>query len=240
MHHRPDCLHPTSEELGWATYSVDVPRSVPSPDDLATVRASYDRVADRYVAMGVGELGSYPWLRAALAAFAEEVRTRGPVVDVGCGPGHVTAHLAGLGLDVRGIDLSPRMVEHARRLHPDLRFDVASATDLAVDDGSLGGVLGWWSLFNLPRHVLPEVVASFAAALAPGGQVLIGTHVGDGDVVRTEAYGGVPVAWTTHLWQPDRLAALLAEAGLELVSELRLRADLSGHPQVALAARRPG
>ena len=42
----------------------------------------------------------------------------GPVLDVGCGPGHVTAHLAGLGVDVQGVDLSPRMVEHARRLHP--------------------------------------------------------------------------------------------------------------------------
>jgi SAM-dependent methyltransferase len=213
---------------------------VPVPADLDAVRASYDRVADRYVAMGVGELGPYPWLRAALAAFAEEVRERGPVLDVGCGPGHVTAHLAGLGVNARGVDLSPRMVAHARRLHPDLQFDITSATDLGVDDASLGGVLGWWSLFNLPRDVLPDVLASFAAAVVPGGQVLIGTHVGDGDVVRTEAYGGVSVSWTTHLWQPDRLTALLVEAGLEPVAELRLPMDASGRPQVALAARRPG
>jgi SAM-dependent methyltransferase len=190
--------------------------------------------------MGVGELESYPWLRAVLAAFAEEVRGRGPVLDVGCGPGHVTSYLAGLGVDAQGVDLSPRMVEQARRLHPDLRFDVASATDLAVEDASLGGVLGWWSLFNLPRHVLPDVLASFAAAVVPGGLVLIGTHVGDGDVLRTEAYDGVPVAWTTYLWQPDQLAVLLTDAGLELVSELRLPANLFGRPQVALAARRPG
>jgi SAM-dependent methyltransferase len=213
-------------------------RSAVEPDDLDDVRASYDRVADRYVAMGAGELESHPWLRAALTAWADEVRERGPVLDVGCGPGFVTAFLAGQGVDVRGIDLSPRMVEHARRLHPHLRFDVASATDLGVDDASLGGVLGWWSLFNLPRHVLPDVVTSFAAALVPGGQVLVGTHVGDGDVARTEAYGGVPVAWTTHLWQPDQLSAVLAGAGLELGSELRLP-HLFGRPQVVLTARRP-
>jgi hypothetical protein len=29
------------------------------------------------------------------------------VADVGCGPGHVTAHLRGLGVDAFGIDLSP-------------------------------------------------------------------------------------------------------------------------------------
>ena len=215
-------------------------RSIPQPADLDVVRASYDRVADGYAAMGVGRLDARPWLRAALAAFAEAVRDRGPVLDVGCGPGDVTAHLAGLGVDVSGVDLSPRMVAQARRLHPDLPFDVASATELALADASLGGVLGWWSLFNLPRQVLPDVLRSFAEALVPGGHVLVGTHVGEGDLVRAEAYGGVPVAWTTHLWLPEQLAAMLADAGLEAVSELRLPADLSGHPQVVLTARRPG
>ncbi len=213
--------------------------AVTQPADLDVVRSSYDRVADRYVATGMGDLTPLPWLRGILAAFAEDVREIGPVLDVGCGPGLVTAHLAGLGVDVSGVDLSPRMVDHARRLHPGLRFAVASATDLRLADTSLGGVLGWWSLFNLPRDVLPGVLASFARALLPGGQVLIGTHVGEGDVVRTEAYGGVPVSWTTHLWQPERLAGLLRDAGLEPVAELRLPADASGHPQVLLAARRP-
>ncbi len=221
------------------TYGPAVPRSVATPADLDVVRASYDRVAERYVAMGVGHLDAHPWLRAALAAFAETVRGRGPVLDVGCGPGHVTAHLARLGVDVAGVDLSPQMVAQARRLYPGLRFDPASATALALEDASLGGVLAWWSLFHLPRPVLPDVLRSFADALVPGGQVLVGTHVGDGDLVRTEAYGGVPVSWTTHLWRPERLAALLADAGLEPVSELRLPVDASGNPQVLLAARRP-
>jgi SAM-dependent methyltransferase len=191
--------------------------------------------------MGMGDLAPSPWLRAALTAFAEEVGPLGPVLDVGCGPGTVTAFLAALGVDVSGVDLSPRMVEHARRLNPGLRFEVASATELRLPDGSLGGVLGWWSLFNLPRDVLPGVLASFARALVPGGQVLLGTHVGDGDVARTEAYGGVPVAWTTHLWRPEQLAVLLEAAGLEPVAELWLPPPAPGQrDQVLLAARRPG
>ena len=214
-------------------------RRIARPADLDVVRASYDRVADTYVTSGVGELDAHPWLRAALAAFAEAVRERGPVLDVGCGPGHVTAHLAGLGIDVSGVDLSPQMVAQARGLHPGLRFDVASATELALEDASLGGVLGWWSLFNLPRDVVPDVLRSFADALVPGGQLLVGTHVGEGDLVRTEAYGGVPVAWTTHLWWPEELSALLAGAELEPVAELRLPPDPLGQPQVLLVAQRP-
>lgn len=208
------------------------------PADLDRVRGSYDRVADTYVELGMGDLEPQPWLRAALAAFAEAVRGLGPVLDVGCGPGTVTAHLAGLGLDVSGVDLSPRMVEHARRRHPGLRFEVASATALDLGPASLGGVLGWWSLFNLPRDVLPGVLAAYADALVPGGQALIGTHVGDGDVVRTEAYGGVPVSWTTHLWRPGQLTGLLAAAGLTVVAEMRFPAAPASRPQVLLAAER--
>jgi len=212
---------------------------VRQPADLDLVRASYDRVAGTYVRLGLGDLAPEPWLRAGLAAFAEGVRGLGPVLDVGCGPGTVTAHLAGLDLEVSGVDLSPEMIAHARRRYPHLRFEVASATALDLAPASLGGVLGWWSLFNLPRDVLPDVLAAFATALVPGGQALIGTHVGDGDVQRTEAYGGVPVSWTTHLWQPEDLAGLLAGAGLEVVCQLRFPEQPPARPQVLLAARRP-
>lgn len=210
------------------------------PSDLETVRESYDRVADAYVELAVGRLEAEPWLRAVLAAFAESVRGLGPVLDVGCGPGTVTAHLTELGLDASGVDLSPRMVEHARRQYPDLRFSVASATDLDLAPASLGGVLGWWSLFNLPRDALPGVLQTFAEALVPGGQALVGTHVGDSDVPRTEGYGGLPVSWTTHLYRPEELAGMLVDAGLEVIAELRLPAQpQSLRPQVLLAARRP-
>jgi SAM-dependent methyltransferase len=212
---------------------------VKQPADLDLVRASYDRVAGTYVELGLGDLTPRPWLRAGLAAFAESVRALGPVLDVGCGPGTVTAHLAGLGLDVSGVDLSPEMVAHARRRYPHLRFEVASATALDLAPASLGGVLGWWSLFNLPRDVLPAVLAAFATALVPGGQALIGTHVGNGDVQRSEAYRGVPVSWTTHLWQPEQLAELLAAAGLQVVCQLHFPEEPESRPQVLLAAQRP-
>lgn len=212
---------------------------VDQPADLDQVRASYDQVADNYVGMNVGDITTYPWLRAAIDGFAAGVHGLGPVLDVGCGPGLVTAYLAERGLDVSGVDLSARMIEHARRLHPDLRFAVASATDLNLADSSLGGILGWWSLFNLPRHILPQVLESFARALVPGGHLIIGTHLGDGDHARTEAYGGVPVAWTTYLWQPDDLWDLLAAAGLDPVAELRLTQSVAGVPSLVLVAQRP-
>ncbi|WP_247691346.1 class I SAM-dependent methyltransferase [Streptomyces sp. B15] len=86
------------------------------------------------------------------------------------------------------------VIENARRLHPECRFAVASATELDLGEASLRGVLGWWSLFNFPRDVLPQVLALFARALKPGGHFITATHVGDEDAVPprpTEAYPSV-------------------------------------------------
>ncbi|GGY51012.1 class I SAM-dependent DNA methyltransferase [Streptomyces omiyaensis] len=217
--------------------------SIDRPADLDAVRDSYDRVADNYVHMvrttGIGDIRRHPWLKASIDAFADSVDGLGPVLDVGCGPGTVTAYLAGRGLDVSGVDLSPRMVENARRLYPECRFEVASATELDLGEATLGGVLGWWSLFNLPRAVLPQVLAHFARALEPGGFFITATHVGDGDLRRTEAYGGVAVEWTTHKWRPEELVELIERAGLAPVAELRIPADEHTGPGVVVMARKP-
>lgn len=216
--------------------------SITQPTDLERVRASYDRVADAYVELvsttELGDIRRQPWLKAVIDVFADAVRDLGPVLDVGCGPGTVTGYLHERGLDVSGIDLSPRKVEHARRLYPQCRFCVGSSTALDLAPRSLSGILGWWSLFNLPRDVLPQVLASFQRALVPGGQVVVATHVGDEDVERTEAYGGVPVQWTTHRWRPEQLVTMLDGAGLRTVAELRLPAQGEIGPGVALVAQR--
>lgn len=220
--------------------SPDVNASrIEQPTDLDTVRASYDRVADNYVAMNLGDITAYPWLRTAIDGFATAVQGLGPVLDVGCGPGDITAYLAGRGLDISGVDLSPAMITNARHRHPDLTFSVASATDLNLPPSSLGGIVAWWSLFNLPRHILPSVLTSFAQALVPGGHLILGMHGGTTDLPRTEAYGGIPVTWTTHLYQPETLWPLLTTPGLTPVADLRYPESIAGVPSLILVAKRP-
>nr|WP_256339879.1 hypothetical protein [Streptomyces sp. 1222.5] len=88
--------------------------------------------------------------------------------------------------------------------------------------------------------MLPQVLAVFARALKPGGHFITATHVGDEDAVRTEDYGGVPVRWTSYPWRPEQLIALIEQAGLRTVAELRLPAEEYSGPGVVVMARRPG
>jgi SAM-dependent methyltransferase len=194
---------------------------------LSDVRTSYDTDAAGYAEKVGGLLDGNPYLRASLALFAELVRDAGGglVADVGCGPGYVTRHLQGLGVDAFGIDLSPEMIAIARRDYPDLRFEVGTMTDLDLADDSVAGVLAFWSVIHVPDHAVPEVFAEFRRVMRPGGPLLVGFHVGAEIRHTSEGYSGRSIDVVSHHRQPDQIAHWLREAGFAIEAELVMRPD---------------
>ncbi|WP_412537896.1 class I SAM-dependent methyltransferase [Longispora sp. K20-0274] len=207
---------------------------------LADTRTSYDTVAANYADQVRDVLPDKPYLLAVLALLADLVRADGggPVADVGCGPGHVTAHLRGLGVDAFGIDLSPVMVDVARRDHPGLRFEVGSMTELDLADASIAGLLAFWSLIHIPDGEVPVVLNQFRRVLRPGGPLLIGFHVGDQSSLKTEGYGGHPMKVHVHRRQPARVSGFLRDAGFTVEAEILLDPQ-ENVPGAVLFARRP-
>jgi ubiquinone/menaquinone biosynthesis C-methylase UbiE len=206
---------------------------------LADTRISYDTVAVSYADQLREALAGKPYLWAALALFADMVHSAGggPVADVGCGPGHVTSHLHELGVDAFGIDLSPAMIDVARRDHPDLRFEVGSMTDLHLADASVTALLAFWSLIHVPDDAVPTVLGHFRRVMRPGGPLLLGFHVGDESQLKTQGYGGHPMKVYVHRRQPAQMAAWLRDAGFTVEAQLLL--DLDGPlPGAVLFARR--
>lgn len=198
-------------------------------DWLTDTRDSYDTVAVSYAEHTRDLLDELPHVRAALRLFAEE--TDGPVADVGCGPGLVTAHLHALGADVFGVDLSPAMIELARRTHPGLRFEVGSMTEPLGTP--VAGILAWWSLIHVPDELVPVVFGHFREALPPNGLLMLGFHVGDDTRVKTQGYGGHPMRVHVHLRRPERVAEWLLAAGFTVEAQWLLGTD-----QAILFARR--
>jgi SAM-dependent methyltransferase len=214
---------------------------VDEPEFLTATRSAYDAMAAEYREYTREELTRQPWERAVLGVFAELVRTRspGPVADVGCGTGRLTAFLHGLGLDVFGVDLSPGMLAVARQEHPDLRFTVGSMLALDLPDAHLGGLLAHYSTIHVPDDRLPAVLAGFARVLAPGGHLLLSFQVGDEPLRLAEAFGH-DVALEFHRRRPEHVAELVRAAGLAVRTRLvREAEDGERTAQAHLLARKP-
>jgi SAM-dependent methyltransferase len=205
---------------------------------LDRTRDSYDAVATDYADLLDDELDRKPLDRALLATFGELVAATGRtrVVDLGCGPGRVTAHLAALGLEASGIDLSPGMVAVARRRYPSLGFEVGDLRALDLPDGAVDGVAAWYSIVHTPTEELAQLFAEVRRILRPDGQLVLAFKAGTGCVRLTHAYDH-PVSLEVHRHDPARVEDLLAGVGLTVHTRVVREPDAQeSTPQAYLLA----
>lgn len=191
------------------------------------VRAAYARRAQEYT----GLLGSVDQMHtvdlAHIEQWAQEID--GPVLDAGCGPGHWTEHLHRRGVRVEGVDLVPQFIESARHRFPDASFRVASLRDLDVPDGSLGGILAWYSLIHVALDELPAVLSEFARTLARRGRLLVGFFEG----IAAEPF---PHAVTTaYYWSTPEMIRMLGACGFHVL-DVQSRRDPGSRPHAAISA----
>lgn len=211
-------------------------------DIFRATRDGYDSNAQRYADFVRDSLRDRPLDRAMFGAFAELVKVAdlGPVADLGCGPGYITAHLHELGLDAFGIDLSPTMVELARETYPHLRFEQGMMANLDLPDGALGGILSRASIIHTPPEQVPATFAEFHRILAPGGYLLLDFPADDHPDQPARSYDHtVALAYT---WLPDHIAGLLRAAGFTEIARMVREPDKTDRRQfqgVAMLVRKP-
>ncbi len=147
---------------------------------------------------------------------------RGPVLDVGCGPGRLTIALTERGIPALGVDISPAAIARVRRAGaPALRRSVFDPlpgqgrwVTALLADGNIG-------IGGQPAGLLRRC----AELLAPGGQLLIEAEPGDVDEQLTawlehpDGRRGVVFPWA-RMGAPA-VERALASAGLQVTAQWR-------------------
>src|SRR4030081_840438 len=93
------------------------------------------------------------------------------LLDVASGPGTLTAEAANRGARSVGVDLSPRMIELAQRLHPTVEYREADVEHLPFPVHTFDAVRCAFGLGHFPR---PELaVGESVRTLPPGGHIAL-------------------------------------------------------------------
>ncbi|MFC6013994.1 class I SAM-dependent methyltransferase [Nocardia lasii] len=175
-----------------------------------TVRAAYSTLHSLYIEV----CGHLDVLAPADTTFARTHLSPGPVLDLGCGPGHFTKFLTDAGIPATGIDMVPEFIAHARSTYPGIPYEVGSLRSLSAPTASVPAILAWFSLIHLPPAELPEVLAEFHRVLTPDGRLVLGFF----ESTTTEPF---PHKVTTaYRWSPDDLVETLHNAGFTELARL--------------------
>jgi ubiquinone/menaquinone biosynthesis C-methylase UbiE len=181
------------------------------------LEASYDRVAEQYADEFFRELERKPFDRELLEAFAESVRARGEVCEIGCGPGHISRYLHDRGATMRGIDLSGKMIKWARHLNPDISFAQGNMLALNLPDATLAAIVSFYAIIHIERDKVTRALREMNRVLKPGGLLLLSFHGGEGELHRDEWYDK-PISIDVTLFGNDEMSGYLDSAGFEAVS----------------------
>ena len=199
--------------------------------------AGFDAVGARYDQLFPHKDGQ---VRAG-ELLLDRLPTGARVLDVGCGTGLPTARqLVDGGCAVAGIDISPVMLEIARRNVPEATFEQRDAVDIEASGNPYDAVVAFFSLLMLPRREITRVLTRFREVLVPAGWVALSMVEGDIDDVAVP-FLGVPVRVTG--WPREQLRRVVTAAGFTIeIEDVRTyrspSADVAPETQLFLIARR--
>lgn len=171
--------------------------------------AVYEHLAGTYAARGTVPDAERTAALVAEATARDDGRP-GPVLDLGCGPGH---HLPLLGSQIIGLDPAAAMLAEARSTAPGAPLVRAAAGALPFRPRSLGGAWASKCLQHIAAADLPLALADLHRALPVGAPLRATLFAGEGDRV---SGGDLPGRRFTF-WDPSALAELAEGAGFVAV-----------------------
>ena len=184
-------------------------------------RSSHLEVGGRYDAkLAESPFDAYmsAWERKYLPGIIKRFFPSGPAryLDFACGTGRITEQIAPLAKQSVAVDISPTMIEEARRKCPQTRFHLGDLTTTDPDLGQLDLVSSFRFFGNAQDELRDGALRAITRRLQPGGHLLINSHRNPRALyaVLDRLTGGPASGMDLHL---PKLRKLLDRHGLSIV-----------------------
>jgi ubiquinone/menaquinone biosynthesis C-methylase UbiE len=201
-----------------------------SLDKIAT---QYDRVAKEYAEAFSGEHEKKPKDQEILHRFSKEIGDRRPVWDIGCGPGQTTKYLKDLGVEISGLDLSEKILEQARTIHPEIHFRKGNMLELEFANDSIAGVVAFYAIVHFTEEQVGIAFREIFRVLQPSGRFLLTYHIGE-ETIHIDEFLGKKVDLDFMFFSTDFISNCLEDCGFTKLDII----EREPYPEVEYESRR--
>ena len=201
--------------------------------DLDKIENLYDTVANEYVEAFCGEHEKKPKDREILHRFSLAIGDRRPVWDFGCGPGQTAGYLKNLGIQISGLDLSEKILEKARTIHPEIHFRKGNILELEFENDSIAGIVAFYAMVHFTEEQVEIAFREVFRVLQPAGIFLFTYHIGE-ETIHVEEFLGKNIDIDFMFFTADFISGCLKKSGFEKIEII----EREPYPGVEYESRR--
>ena len=201
--------------------------------DLNKVENLYDTLAKEYAETFSGEHEKKPKDQEILKRFSQEIGEKRPVWDFGCGPGQTTKYLKNQGIEISGLDLSEKILEQARTIHPEIHFRKGNILELEFENNSIAGAVAFYAIVHFTEEQVRIACREVFRVLQPGGIFLFTYHIGE-ETIHVEEFLGKKADIDFMFFSTDFIYSCLKESGFEKIEII----EREPYPGVEYESRR--
>jgi SAM-dependent methyltransferase len=195
---------------------------------------TYNATAESYAATRIDELSKKHLDRLILNEFARLNKDNGTCADFGCGPGQATKFLFDAGVkDIIGIDISPGMVNVARRLFPYIKFETGDLLALPYEENYFSSAVAFYAIVHFDYDQIAKAFKEINRVLRKDGHFLFSFHVGD-ETVHFDKANDIDVDIDLHFFQTNRILELLRDSKFKIIDTI----ERFPYPDVEYATKR--
>ena len=174
------------------------------------IRQAYRQVRDDYHNYAAQELNK-PWWNTLLSG----VQVDGLILELGCGTGVAAKYFSERGRRVIGIDISPEMIELARREVEKVPLLCADLEDIEFPENTLDGISAFFVFLHLPKEKTRTMIERTYRWLKPGGSLALSVVEGT-DEGRCDNFMDKDCKVYLSYYEQEELKDMLSGAGFTI------------------------